>query len=65
MRMAIRIPQRHVVTVTTNVPGPPKPIYALGRRCERILPFVPVAERLRIGVAMFSYVDTFTFGITG
>lgn len=65
VRMAIRIPQRHVVTVTTNVPGPPRPIYALGRKCERMLPFVPVAERLRIGVAMFSYVDTFSFGITG
>ena len=31
----------------------------------RILPYVPIADRLRIGVAIFSYCDELAFGITG
>jgi diacylglycerol O-acyltransferase len=65
MRLAFHLPQRQLVTVTTNVPGPRRPVYALGRRCERILPFVPVADRVRIGVAIFSYAGELAFGITG
>jgi diacylglycerol O-acyltransferase len=30
-----------------------------------MLPYVPIADRVRIGVAMFSYCGTRTFGITG
>lgn len=29
-----------------------------------MLPYVPIADRVRIGVAMFSYRDSLTFGIT-
>lgn len=65
VRLAFRVPQRQLVTVTTNVPGPRTPVFALGRRCVRILPYVPIADRLRIGVAIFSYCDELAFGITG
>lgn len=65
VRLAFRVPQRQLVTVTTNVPGPRKPVYAVGRRCLRIIPYVPIATRLRIGVAIFSYGDELTFGVTG
>lgn len=65
VRLAFRIPQRQLVTVTTNVPGPRVPVYALGRRCVRIIPYVPIADRLRIGVAIFSYCDELAFGVTG
>ena len=65
LRLAFRVPQRNVVTVTTNVPGPPWPIYALGRRVLEILPYVPIATTVRLGVAIFSYCDQVTFGITG
>ena len=41
------------------------PLYALGREALEMLPYVPIADRVRIGVAMFSYRDTLTFGITG
>jgi diacylglycerol O-acyltransferase / wax synthase len=51
-------------TVTTNVPGPQQPLYALGRRLERACPFVPIAAPVRVGVAIFSYVGTLTFGVT-
>jgi diacylglycerol O-acyltransferase len=65
IRMGLRLPQRQVATVTTNVPGPRTTLYALGREALQMLPYVPIADRVRIGVAMFSYRDTLTFGITG
>jgi WS/DGAT/MGAT family acyltransferase len=65
IRLAFHLPQRQLVTVTTNVPGPRRPIFVLGRACERIIPYVPIADRVRIGVAIFSYNDELTFGITG
>ena len=65
IRLGMRLPQRQVATVTTNVPGPRTTLYALGREAQAMLPYVPIADRVRIGVAMFSYRDTLTFGITG
>jgi diacylglycerol O-acyltransferase len=65
MRLASRLPQRQYTTVTTNVPGPREPLYLLGRRLIEILPYVPIATRLRIGVAVFSYCGQVTFGVTG
>ncbi len=65
VRLAFHLPQRLIVTVTTNVPGPRQPVFVLGRRCEQILPFVPIADRVRIGVAIFSYAGELTFGVTG
>jgi diacylglycerol O-acyltransferase len=65
VRMAARLPQRSIVTVTTNVPGPREPLYALGRRLVEIIPYVPIASRLRLGVAIFSYCGRVTVGITG
>ncbi|SEH04003.1 diacylglycerol O-acyltransferase [Nonomuraea solani] len=65
MRLAAHLPQRQIVTVTTNVPGPTRPLYLLGRRALEILPYVPIASRLRTGVSIFSYCDQVTFGVTG
>ena len=65
IRFGLRLPQRQIATVTTNVPGPRMPLYALGREALEMLPYVPIADRVRVGVAMFSYRDTLTFGITG
>lgn len=65
LRAALHTPQRAVVTVTTNVPGPRKPLYALGRELLELVPYVPIAITLRIGVSIFSYRDQVTFGLTG
>jgi diacylglycerol O-acyltransferase len=65
IRLGMRLPQRQITTVTTNVPGPRTTLYALGREACQLLPYVPIADRVRIGVAIFSYRDTLTFGITG
>jgi diacylglycerol O-acyltransferase len=65
LRLAFRLPQRNIVTVTTNVPGPRQPVYALGRRAMEILPYVPIASTLRFGISIFTYCGQVTFGITG
>jgi len=68
-RVAVRAAQTGGVgtvdTVTTNVPGPQRPLYALGRRMVEAFPYVPLASPIRIGVAIFSYDGALTFGITG
>src|SRR5579863_615110 len=65
MRLATRVAQRQVNTVTTNVPGPQFPLYVLGRRMLEAYPYVPLAGQVRIGVAIFSYDGRVTFGVTG
>jgi diacylglycerol O-acyltransferase len=64
-RVAMRVPQRNVNTVTTNVPGPQLQLYACGRPMLEAFPFVPIASRLRVGVAIFSYNGMLNYGITG
>ena len=59
------LPQRVINTVTTNVPGPQFPLFALGREMLEYLPYVPVSEGVRIGVAIMSYNGGVTFGVTG
>jgi diacylglycerol O-acyltransferase len=53
-----------VNTVTTNVPGPQHPLYALGRRLVEACPYVPLVSPMRVGVAVFSYDGRLTFGVT-
>lgn len=65
LRTAWRFPQHQVTTVTTNVPGPRVPLYCLGRRVHSMVPWVPIADHVRVGVAMLSYQDTLAFGLTG
>ncbi len=65
VRLAYRLPQREIVTVTTNVPGPQQPLYGLGRRLVEIIPYVPIATTLRMGVSVFTYCGQMTFGLTG
>jgi WS/DGAT/MGAT family acyltransferase len=65
VRLALGLPQQDIVTVTTNVPGPGQQLYGMGRRLLDIIPYVPIATRVRIGVSIFSYNGNVTFGITG
>jgi len=64
-RLATRIPQRNINTVTTNVPGPQFPLYAVGRQMLEAFPYVPLAASARIGIAIFSYLGALNFGVTG
>ncbi len=64
-RVGTRLPQRSVNTVTTNVPGPQKPLFLVGRRMLEAFPFVPLGGHVRIGIAIFSYDGGINFGVTG
>lgn len=65
VRLATRLPQHGVDIVATNVPGPRYTRTILGRNVIEVLPFVPIAMRLTMGIAILSYADRMTFGITG
>jgi diacylglycerol O-acyltransferase / wax synthase len=63
MRLLTRLPQRGVVTLATNVPGPRQPLRIMGHKVLSVFPVPPIAMNLRTGVAMLSYVDDLFFGI--
>jgi diacylglycerol O-acyltransferase / wax synthase len=65
VRVAAHLAQRSIVTTTTNVPGPREPLYGLGRRLLEIIPYVPIASRVRTGVAILTYCDRLAIGVTG
>lgn len=56
--------QRFVNVVVTNVPGPPVPLYLLGARMLEAFPIVPLGGNLSEEVAILSYEDAVTIGIT-
>lgn len=64
-RIATRLPQRNVNTVTTNVPGPQRPLFLCGRRMLEALPYVPLGGHVRLGTAIYSYDGSLAFGVTG
>jgi diacylglycerol O-acyltransferase / wax synthase len=63
IRVLARLPQRAVVGLATNVPGPRSRQRVMGRRVLEMLPIPPIALQVRTGIAMVSYADTFVFGI--
>lgn len=64
IRLLTRLPQRGIVTLATNVPGPHHRLEMMGRTVRRLLPIPPIALQLRTGVAVLSYADDLVFGIT-
>ncbi|MCV7408314.1 diacylglycerol O-acyltransferase [Mycobacterium florentinum] len=58
-----RLPQRGVVTVATNVPGPRRRLRVMGKKVLGVFPVPPIAMQLRTGVAMLSYADDLFIGI--
>jgi diacylglycerol O-acyltransferase / wax synthase len=64
IQLLSRLPQRAIVTLATNVPGPRRRLRLLGQTIERLLPIPPTAVALSTGVAVLSYGDELAFGIT-
>lgn len=64
-RVMTRSASLNMDTATTNVPGPQRPVKALGRRLLESYPYVPVVGSIRIVVAIFSYDGGLYFGVTG
>ena len=50
--------------VVTNVPGPRSPLYLLEARMLEVHPIVPLMGTLGLGIALFSYVDTLSWGFS-
>ncbi|MBK9179439.1 MAG: wax ester/triacylglycerol synthase family O-acyltransferase [Acidimicrobiales bacterium] len=57
--------QQNLETIATNVPGPQLPLYLCGRRMLEAYPFAPIAGRIRIAIAIWSYCGTLHLGVTG
>jgi len=57
--------QRYFNLVVTNVPGPQKSLYLLGRRMLRLYPVVPLARGQALGIAIMSYDGTLGIGLLG
>jgi diacylglycerol O-acyltransferase len=49
--------------LVTNIPGPQTPLYALGRRLERLYPIPVLDGRRAVAVAVTSYDGTVGFGL--
>ncbi|MGD9958152.1 wax ester/triacylglycerol synthase family O-acyltransferase [Nocardioides sp.] len=64
LHLAFRTPHRNLTTVTTNVPGPTRQLFLAGRPMLTAYPFVPIADRLRLGVAVTTYQGRLLFGVT-
>ncbi len=64
IRLLTRLPQRSIVTLATNVPGPRQRLQVLGRPVEELLPIPPIAMQLRTVISMLTYVDELVFGVT-
>jgi diacylglycerol O-acyltransferase / wax synthase len=64
IRLLTRLPQRGIVTLATNVPGPHRRLEMMGHKVARLMPIPPIALQLRTGVAILSYADDLVFGIT-
>ena len=63
MRVATR---RHLFNlVVTNVPGPQRPLYLLGRELIDLIPMVPLARGQALGIAVMSYDGRVCFGLSG
>jgi hypothetical protein len=50
--------------VVTNVPGPRRPLYLLGAPMLEAHPWVPLLGQLSVGIALFSYLRTLSWGFT-
>jgi diacylglycerol O-acyltransferase / wax synthase len=47
----------------TNIPGPPRTLYAFGAPMREVLPLVPVFARHSLGIAVVSYAGGVYFGL--
>lgn len=64
IRLLTRLPQRSVVALAAQVPGPRQRLQVLGRSVEMLLPIPPTAAHLGTVVSTLTYVDEMVLGIT-
>jgi diacylglycerol O-acyltransferase len=64
LHLVFRLPHRNLTTVITNVPGPTARLHLAGRPMLAPYPYVPIADRIRSGIAVTSYDGRLLFGVT-
>jgi diacylglycerol O-acyltransferase / wax synthase len=62
--LASQLPLSLCNTICTNVPGPPIPVYLLGRKMLSWYPYVPIGGEMGFNCAILSYNGTAYFGFT-
>ena len=60
---AVRLFSSKASAVMTNVPGPRKKLHVKGRRLQHIMPWVPRAGNIGLGVSIFSYAGEVRIGV--
>ncbi len=60
---AVRFFGSKASAVMTNVPGPQEQLHMEGRRVQHVMPWVPRAGHIGLGVSIFSYNDEVRLGI--
>ncbi len=60
---AVRHFSNRASAVMTNVPGPQEPLHMKGRHVQHVMPWVPRAGHVGLGVSIFSYDGTVRLGI--
>lgn len=62
---ALTLRQPVVQAITTSIPGPPFPLYVMGRKLVAMYPYVPIVTGVRISIGTISYLGTLHFGLAG
>ncbi len=63
-RLAGKYSSRFYNVLVTNVPGPPRPLYAMGARMLDMFPVVPLAGGQAVAVGVTSYDGAMHYGLT-
>ena len=63
-RLASQFSSRLYNVLVTNVPGPPRPLYALGARMLDMFPVVPLAGGQAVAIGITSYDGGVHYGLT-
>ena len=63
-RLASQHSSRLYNVLVTNVPGPPRPLYALGARMLDMFPVVPLAGGQAVAIGVTSYDGAMHYGLT-
>ncbi|MCO1660930.1 WS/DGAT/MGAT family O-acyltransferase [Pseudonocardia humida] len=63
-RLASQYSSRFYNVLVTNVPGPPRPLYALGARMRDMYPVVPLAGGQAVAIGITTYDGGVHYGLT-
>jgi WS/DGAT/MGAT family acyltransferase len=62
-KLTSRLSSRLFNVLVTNVPGPPRPLYAMGARLQDLFPVVPLAKGQAVGIGVTSYGGSVCYGL--